>query len=113
MIFVNKISDAVQKKSFKKWRNFDVGEQPITIKLCVSVKEIANKHDGNDISNNIKAISLSVTRVDFWTLDRSSKMINGGGRALVLHSQRMKMVSYVQPVIRELEDSWHRTTFDS
>ena len=24
-------------------------------------------------------------------------MINGGGRALVLHSQRMKMVSYVQP----------------
>ena len=29
-------------------------------------------------------------------------MINGGRRALVLHSQRMKMVSYVQPVIREL-----------
>ena len=31
-------------------------------------------------------------------------MINGGGRALVLHSQRMKMVSYVQPVFREPED---------
>ena len=41
--------------------NFDVGEQPITIKLCVFVKEIANKHDGNDINNNIKAIKLSVT----------------------------------------------------
>ena len=40
-------------------------------------------------------------------------MINGGGRALVLHSQRMKMVPYVQPVIRELEDSWHRSAFDS
>ena len=67
--------------------------------------EMANKHDGNDINNNIKAISLSGTslqvsgRVDFWMLDRSSKMINGGGRALVLHSQRMKMVSYVQPVM--------------
>ena len=46
-------------------------------------------------------------------LDRSSKMINGGGRALVLHSQRMKLVSYVQPVIREPEDSWHRSAFDS
>ena len=45
-------------------------------------------------------------------LDRSSKMINGDRRALVLHSERMKMVSYVQPVIRELEDSWHRSTFD-
>ena len=40
-------------------------------------------------------------------------MINGGGRALVLHSQRMKTVSYVQPVIREPEDSWHRSAFDS
>ena len=40
-------------------------------------------------------------------------MINGGGRALVLHSQRMKMVSYVQPVIREPEDSWHKSAFDS
>ena len=40
-------------------------------------------------------------------------MINGGGRALVLHSQRMKMVSYVQPVIREPEDSWRRSAFDS
>ena len=40
-------------------------------------------------------------------------MINGGGRALVLHSQRMKMVSYVQPVFREPEDSWHRSAFDS
>ena len=40
-------------------------------------------------------------------------MINGGGRALVLHAQRMKMVSYVQPVIREFEDSWHRSAFDS
>ena len=61
LIFVNKISDAVQKNRLKKWRNFDVGEQPITIKLGVFVKEIANKHDGNDINNNIKAISLSVT----------------------------------------------------
>ena len=61
LIFVNKISDTVPKKSFKKWHNFDVGEQPITIKLCVFVKEIANKYDGNDINNNIKAISLSVT----------------------------------------------------
>ena len=57
---MNKISDAVQK-SFEKWHNFDVGEQPITIKLCVFVKQIDNKHDGNDINNNIKAISLSVT----------------------------------------------------
>ena len=40
-------------------------------------------------------------------------MINCGGRALVLHSQRMKMVSYVQSVIREPEDSWHRSAFDS
>ena len=40
-------------------------------------------------------------------------MINGGGRALALHSQRMKMVSYVQPVIREPEDSWRRSAFDS
>ena len=30
------------------------------IKLCVFVKEIANKHDGNDAYNNIKTISLSV-----------------------------------------------------
>ena len=58
---VNNISDAVRKKCLKKWRNFDVGEQTITIKLCVFVMEIANKHDGNDINNNIKAISLSVT----------------------------------------------------
>ena len=41
--------------------NFDVGEQPITIKLCVFVVEMANKHNGNDTNNNIKAISLSVT----------------------------------------------------
>ena len=80
--------------------------------------EMANKHDGNDINNNIKTISLSVASLQvaeliIWMLDRSSKMINGGGRALVLHSQRMKMVSYVQPVIREPEDSWHRSAFDS
>ena len=61
MISVNKISDAVRKKCLKKWRNFDVGEQPITIKLCVFVMEMVNKHDGNDINNNIKAINLSVT----------------------------------------------------
>ena len=61
MISVNKISDAVRKKCLKKWPNFDVGEQPITIKLCAFVMEMANKHDGNDINNNIKAISLSVT----------------------------------------------------
>ena len=58
LISVNKISDAVRKKCLKKWRNFDVGEQPITIKLCVFVVEMANKHDGNDINNNI---SLSIT----------------------------------------------------
>ena len=72
--------------------------------------EMANKHDGNDINNNIKSYQLvchrfTSGRVDFWMLDRSSKMINGGGRALVLHSKRMKMVSYVQPVIRKPEDS--------
>ena len=50
-----------RKKCLKKWRNFDVGEQPITIKLCVFAMEMANKHDGNDINNNIKTISLSVT----------------------------------------------------
>ena len=44
---------------------------------------------------------------------RSSKVINGGGRALVLHDQCIKIVSYVQPVVRELSDSWHRSAFDS
>ena len=33
--------------------------------------------------------------------------------ALVLYAQCMKTVSYVQPVVRELSDSWHRTEFDS
>ena len=61
MISVNKISDAVRKNCLKKWRNFDIGEQPITIKLCVFVMEMANKHDGNDINIYIKAISLSGT----------------------------------------------------
>ena len=61
LISVNKISHAVRKKLLEKWRNFDVGEQPITIKLSVFVIEIANKHDGNDMNNNIKAISLLVT----------------------------------------------------
>ena len=63
LISVNKISDAVRKNCLKKCRNFDVGEQPITLKLCVFVMEIANKHDGNyiNIKNNIKAISWSVT----------------------------------------------------
>ena len=61
LISVNKISDAVRKNCLKKWRNFDVGEQPITIKLCAFVMEMANKHDVNDINNNIKAISLSGT----------------------------------------------------
>ena len=58
---MNKISDAVRKTCLKKWRNFDVGEQPITIKLCVFVMEMANKHDGNYIYNSIKAISWSGT----------------------------------------------------
>ena len=58
---MNKISDAVRKKCLKNWCNFDVGEQPITIKSSVFVMEIANKYDGNYINNNIKAISLSVT----------------------------------------------------
>ena len=31
--------------------------------------------------------------VDSWMLDRSSKVINGGGRALVLHAQCIKIVS--------------------
>ena len=57
LISVNKISDAVRKNCMIKCRNFDVGEQQITLKLCVFVMEIANKHDGN----YIKAISLSVT----------------------------------------------------
>ena len=61
LISVNLILDAVRKNCLKKWRNFDVGEQPITIKLCVFVIEMANIHDGNDINNNIKTISLSVT----------------------------------------------------
>ena len=63
LISVNKISDAVRKNCLKKWRNFDVGDQPITIKLCVFVMEMANKHGGNDINNNMKAISLSDTRL--------------------------------------------------
>ena len=61
LISVIKISDAVQKMFEKKWCNFGVGEQTITIKLCVFVMEMANKHDGNYINNNIKTISLSVT----------------------------------------------------
>ena len=61
LISVNKISDAVRKNCLEKWRNFDVREQPITIKLCVFVMEMANRHDGNYINNNIKTISLSVT----------------------------------------------------
>ena len=61
LISVNKISDAVRKKCLKKWRNFDIEEQPITTKLCFFVMEMANKHDGNDINIYIKAISLSVT----------------------------------------------------
>ena len=61
LISVNKIFYAVRKKCLKKWRNFGVGEQPITIKLCAFVMEMANKHDENDINNNIKAISLPVT----------------------------------------------------
>ena len=61
LISVNKISDAVRKNCLKKWRNFDVGELPITINFCVFVMKMANKHDVNDINNNIKAISLSGT----------------------------------------------------
>ena len=40
-------------------------------------------------------------------------MINGGGRALLLHAQCMKTVSYVQRVVRKLNDIWHRSVFDS
>ena len=61
LISVNRISDAVRKNCLKKWRNFDVRKQPITINLCAFVMEMANKHDVNDINNNIKAISLSGT----------------------------------------------------
>ena len=49
-----------EKKCLKKWRNFDVGEQTITIKLCFCYGNSQQNH-GNDINNNIKAISLSVT----------------------------------------------------
>ena len=103
----------------KKWRNFDVGEQPITIKLCVFVMEMANKHDGNDINNNVKAISLSVTSLQVaelifrCSIDHLTKDDKRRWKGIVLHSQRMKMVSYVQPVIREPEDSWHKSAFDS
>ena len=68
MISVNKISDAVRKDCLKKWRNFDVGEQPITIKLSVFVMKMANKHDGKDINNNLKTISLSVTSLQVTEL---------------------------------------------
>ena len=68
LIYVNKISDSVRKKCLKNWCNFDVEEQSITIKLCVFVIKIANKHDGNDINNNIKAISLSVTSLQVAVL---------------------------------------------
>ena len=68
LVSVNKISDAVRKNCLKKWRNFDVGEQLITIKLCVFVMEMANKHEGSDINNNIKAISLSVTSLQVTEL---------------------------------------------
>ena len=61
LISVNKISDAVQKNCLKNWHNLTSGEQPIIIKLCVFVMEFANKHDGNNTNNNIKAISLPVT----------------------------------------------------
>ena len=61
LIFVNEIADPVRKNCLKKLRYFDVGEQPITINLCAFVMEMANKHDVNDINNNIKAISLSGT----------------------------------------------------
>ena len=61
LISVNKISDAVRKNCLKKWRNFDIGEQSISINLCAFVMEMVNKHDVNDIKNNIKAISLSGT----------------------------------------------------
>ena len=57
-----------EKNSLKKWRNFDVGEQTITIKLYVFVLEMVNKHDGNDINNNIKAISLSGTSLQVTEL---------------------------------------------
>ena len=63
LISVNKISDAVQKNCLKKRRNFDAEEQPITIKLCVSVMKMANKHDGNDINNNIKSLSVTSLQV--------------------------------------------------
>ena len=65
LIFVNKISDSVRKKLFEKWRNFDFREHPITIKLCVFVMEIANKHDENDINNNIK-LSACLSPVYEW-----------------------------------------------
>ena len=44
---------------FEKLASFDVGEQLIIIKLCVFVMEIANKHDGNNISNNNKSYQLA------------------------------------------------------
>ena len=80
LISVNKVSDAVRKKCLKKWRNFDVEEQPIIIKLCVFVMEMANKHDGNDITvvnNNIKAIKVKVkVKVKIYFKSGSLKIKN-------------------------------------
>ena len=85
--------------------------------ICIPKLLLFTVQDINCICRSIRLIfkpqQFTSGRVDFWMLDRSSKMINSGGRVLVLHSQRMKMVSYVQPVIREPEDSWHRSAFDS
>ena len=67
LISVNKISDAVRKNCLKKWRNFDVREQPITINLCAFVMEMANKHDVNDINNNISLVL--VYKWQRWFLD--------------------------------------------
>ena len=57
MISVTKISDAVRKNCLKKWRNFDVGEQPINIELCVFVMERWKLYK----QQHKAAISLSVT----------------------------------------------------
>ena len=60
------------------------------------LKEMYN-HDGN-----IQTTTKNISGIVVFMLGRSSKMVYGGGRALVLHAQGS-----------ELSDSWHRSAFDS
>ena len=58
------------KKMFKKWRNFDVGEQPITIKLCVLLWKWPT--NTMKMNNTIKAINLSV--MNSYLSDRKQRV---------------------------------------